>query len=216
MSRGKFEVFLSGVEQDRGPRGYPGGLFAGVEVAGDFERLQIDDDNVVVGRASHVRHRAVGLHLDAGGAASHSYPLDYGSRGNSTLPSARASEASPRTARRGRATGGRRGPVGARWGGRGGGTAAAAELPRTAIHVRIPGRRRGVLRIAIAPRLAGVLGILEASALGEGASGVLLLRGRAGRAVLGRLARCIAAVVGLGALPGGGIIRLLAVIQRAV
>src|ERR1035437_1992676 len=86
----------------RGP-GQAGGLFAGVNVAGDFERFQIDDDDIVVARADYVCNQAVRLHLDAGGAASHSYPLDYGSRGNFTLPSALASEASPRTARRGRA-----------------------------------------------------------------------------------------------------------------
>jgi len=56
MSRGNFKVFLSGVKNDRpgglsysaGRPGQAVGLFAGVDVAGDFERFQIDDDDDIV------------------------------------------------------------------------------------------------------------------------------------------------------------------------
>src|ERR1035438_3659702 len=78
-----------------------------------------------------------------------------------------APEASPRTARHGRAIRRGSGPVGARWRRRGVGTAAAAELPRAVIRVGVPGSRRGELRIAISAGLAGVLGVVEAAALGE-------------------------------------------------
>src|ERR1035437_2455036 len=131
-----------------------------------------------------------------------------------TLPS--ATEASSRTARRGRARGRRGGAVGPGWGGRGGRTAAAAELARAVIGVGILGHRRGVLRIAISARLAGVLGILEAAALGKSAAGIMFLRGRTGGAVFRRLGRGIASVVGLVALPVSVIVLILAVVQRTV
>src|ERR1019366_3068928 len=132
---------------------------------------------------------------------------------NYTLSS--AAETASRTARHGR-PGRRRGPVGARRRRRGGRTAAAAELARAVIRVGIPGRRCGVLRIAISPRLAGELGILKAAALGERAAGVTFLRGRAASAVLRRLGRRIAAVVSLVALAVGVILVILAVVQRTV
>src|ERR1019366_2711617 len=132
---------------------------------------------------------------------------------NYTLSS--ATEAASRTARHGR-PGRRRGPVGSRRWRRGGRTAAAAEPARAVIRVGIPGRRCGVLRIAISPRLAGELGILKATALGKRAAGITLLRGRPAGAVLRRLGRRIAAVVGLVALPVGVIIVILAVVQRTV
>src|ERR1035438_3543911 len=113
------------------------------------------------------------------------------------LPS--ATEAASRTARHGRAWHRRR-PVGSRRRRRGGRTAAAAELARAVIRVGIPGPRRRVLRIAVSPRLAGELGVLEAAALGERAARVMFLRGRARGAVLRRLGRRIAAVVSLIAL----------------
>src|ERR1035437_9083684 len=134
--------------------------------------------------------------------------------GTPTLPS--ATEAASRTARRGRAIGRRGGAVGARWGWRGGRTAAAAELARAVIGVGVLGHRRGVLRIAISARLAGVLGILEAAALGKSAAGIMFLCGRTGGAVLRRLGRGIAPVVGLVALLVSVIILILAVVQRTV
>src|SRR5664280_2305699 len=127
-----------------------------------------------------------------------------------------APEAASRTARHGRARGCRGRPVGPRWRRRGGRTAAAAELARTVIGVGILGHRRGVLRIAISARLAGVLGILEAAALGERAAGIMLLGGRAGGAIFGRLGGGVAAIVGLVALAVGVIVVVFAVFQRTV
>ena len=61
--------------------GHSVGLLAGVEVTGDFERLQIDDGDVIVGRAGHVDNGTVRLHLDAGRAASHFHPFHHGAGG---------------------------------------------------------------------------------------------------------------------------------------
>src|ERR1035441_2565766 len=134
---------------------------------------------------------------------------------NYTLSS--AAEAASRTAaRHGRAIGRRRRPVGSRRWRHGGWTAAAAELARAVIRVGIPGRRCGELRIAISPRLGGDKGTVEAAALGERAAGVTFLRGRAACAVLRRLGRSVAAVVGLIALAVGVILVILAVVQRTV
>src|SRR5271157_504941 len=46
-----------------------------------FERLQIDDGDVTVRGAGHIGNRAVRLHLDTGGAASHLDALHDGARG---------------------------------------------------------------------------------------------------------------------------------------
>src|ERR1017187_2555133 len=130
-------------------------------------------------------------------------------------PSPSATETASRTAWHGRA-GRRRGPVGSRRRRCGGRTAPAAELARAVIRVGVPGPRCGVLRIAVSPRLAGELGVLEAAALGERAAGVMFLRGRARGAVLRRLGRRIAAVVSLVALAVGVLLVILAVLQRTV
>src|SRR5258706_13495399 len=52
-------------------------LFSGVDLADDFELLEIDDDNVVVRRACHEHARAVRLHLNAGSAPADWDSLDF-------------------------------------------------------------------------------------------------------------------------------------------
>ena len=47
----------------------------------DFKRLEVDDDDVVVGRAGDEGAGAVGLHQDSGGAVADGDALDFFARG---------------------------------------------------------------------------------------------------------------------------------------
>ena len=53
-----------------GGPGHAVGLGASVQVAGDFEGAEVEDDDVVVGGAGDEGPVAVGLHLDAGGSVA--------------------------------------------------------------------------------------------------------------------------------------------------
>ena len=56
------------------------GLQADIEVPGDLQRLEIDDHDVIVGRAGHEGAGAIGLHDDAGSAMADFDALDLFAR----------------------------------------------------------------------------------------------------------------------------------------
>src|SRR5580704_9370272 len=55
-------------------------LAADVNVAGNAERLQINNGDVIIGRAGDKGSRTIGLHLDTRGAPADRHALSLGSR----------------------------------------------------------------------------------------------------------------------------------------